>query len=111
MEMNYASLLWFIVIVLPALALYYGRRKSRSARLPPGPPGWPLFGNMFDLGVMPHRTLAGLGKLYGPVVWLKFGTVNSMVVLTATAATELFKNHDRSLSFLLKAAVIAQNFA
>lgn len=98
MEMDYAFLVWFIVILSPVLAILYYKRKSASARLPPGPPGWPLFGNMFDLGKMPHRTLAGLGKEYGPVVWLKFGTINSMVVLTAAAATELFKNHDHTFA-------------
>lgn len=98
MEMNYGFYLWFIVILLPALALHYYRRKSGAARLPPGPRGWPLFGNMFDLGKMPHRTLAGLAKQYGPVVWLRFGTVNSMVILNAAAATELFKNHDHTFA-------------
>lgn len=90
--------MWSIMLMSPVLLLvYYRRRKSlTNRRLPPGPPGWPLFGNMFDLGDMPHRTLAGLKEKYGPVVWLKLGSVNSMVVLSAKAASELFKNHDLS---------------
>ncbi|KAA8516653.1 hypothetical protein F0562_016841 [Nyssa sinensis] len=53
---------------------------------------------MFDLGTMPHRTLAGFKQQYGPVIWLKLGSINTMVVLTAKAATELFKNHDLSFA-------------
>ncbi|CAK9165545.1 unnamed protein product [Ilex paraguariensis] len=47
---------------------------------------------------MPHRTLAGLKQQYGPVIWLKLGSTNTMAILTAKAATELFKNHDLSFA-------------
>lgn len=53
---------------------------------------------MFDLGTMPHRALAGQEKQYGPVVCLRFGSVNSVVIQTAKAAAELFKNHDLSFA-------------
>ncbi|KAM1197742.1 hypothetical protein EV1_009338 [Malus domestica] len=43
-----------------------------------GPKGWPVLGNMLDLGTMPHRTLTDLGHKFGP------------------AAADLFKNHDLS---------------
>lgn len=38
--------------------------------------------------------MAGLAKDYGPVVWLKLGSVDTVAILTAKAATELFKKHD-----------------
>ncbi|KAK3405859.1 hypothetical protein EUGRSUZ_K02083 [Eucalyptus grandis] len=69
-------------------------KKSRSCRLPPGPPGWPIFGNMFNLGMMPHRTLAGLRQKYGPVIWLRLGSIDTMVILSSRVATEFFKNQD-----------------
>jgi hypothetical protein len=53
---------------------------------------------MFDLGAMPHRTLAGLRQKYGPVIWLRFGARNSMAILSVGAATEFFKNHDLSFA-------------
>ncbi|KAK6147120.1 hypothetical protein DH2020_018032 [Rehmannia glutinosa] len=53
---------------------------------------------MFSLGSAPHRTIAELEPKYGSVVWLKLGSVNTMAVLTAKAATELFKNHDLSFA-------------
>ncbi|KAF2320268.1 hypothetical protein GH714_026542 [Hevea brasiliensis] len=38
----------------------------RTKKLPPGPPGWPIIGNIFDLGTEPHRALQEL-KLNGTV--------------------------------------------
>ncbi|XP_073134320.1 cytochrome P450 76A2-like [Henckelia pumila] len=87
-----------VLIALSILFLLRQQRRSATGRLPPGPPGWPVFGNMFDLGSMPHKTLAGLRKDYGPVVWLRIGSIKTMVLLTAEAATEFFKNHDANFA-------------
>lgn len=82
--------------------------SSAASRLPPGPPGWPVFGNMFELGSMPHKTIGELREKYGPVVWLRIGSINTMVVLSGNAAAELFKKHDanfaeRSITEVMKA--------
>lgn len=105
---NQGNLMWplnFLVslIIFLATTLFLRRRNSQRRlhchRLPPGPPGWPIFGNMFDLGsAMPHRTLADLKEKYGDVIWLRFGAVNTIVVLSAQAATEFFKNVDLSFA-------------
>ncbi|KAF9621981.1 hypothetical protein IFM89_029201 [Coptis chinensis] len=65
-----------------------------SRQLPPGPAGWPVIGNLFDVGAMPHHSLASLSRKYGPVLWLQLGAVNTMVISSAEAAMEMFKNHD-----------------
>ncbi|KAK7396631.1 hypothetical protein VNO78_17769 [Psophocarpus tetragonolobus] len=90
---------WLCFLVL-AVFLYLHRRKtsSRNRRLPPGPPGWPIFGNMFQLGEMPHRTLTDLRDKYGPVVWLQIGSMNTMAILSADAATVFFKHHDNTFA-------------
>ncbi|KAL2500798.1 Cytochrome [Forsythia ovata] len=67
---------------------------SNYNRLSPRPPRWPLFGHIFNLGTMPHRTIAGLKQKYGPVVWLKIGQVNTIVMLTVVIVNDFFKNHD-----------------
>ncbi|XP_073052541.1 cytochrome P450 76A2-like [Primulina eburnea] len=87
-----------LLVAVSILFVLRQQRSSATGRLPPGPPGWPVFGNMFDLGSMPHKTLAGLREDYGPVVWLRIGSINTMVLLTAEAATELFKNHDANFA-------------
>ncbi|KAK4478704.1 hypothetical protein RD792_014201 [Penstemon davidsonii] len=97
MDKAWIFLVWCIAIFAPVLILLR-RRKPITTRLPPGPRGWPVFGSMFDLGSMPHRTIADLKKDYGPVVWLKIGSMNTMSVLTAKSAGELFKNHDSNFA-------------
>ncbi|WOG96461.1 hypothetical protein DCAR_0415796 [Daucus carota subsp. sativus] len=75
----------------------YGRIGLPN-RKPPGPPAWPLVGNIFDLGTMPHQDFYKLRPKYGPVLWLKLGLVDTMVIQSAKAAAELFKNHDAAFS-------------
>nr|GMC90460.1 cytochrome P450 76A2-like [Ipomoea batatas] len=93
------SLLLFIFLLLPPLMIFvFFPRKSKSYNLPPGPRGLPILGNMLNLGPELHKTMAGLKQEYGPVVWLRIGTINTMVIQTVEAATELFKNHDVSFA-------------
>ncbi|GAA0173907.1 oxygenase [Lithospermum erythrorhizon] len=51
---------------------------------------------MFKLGTVPHATIARWKEKYGPVIWLKLGSNNTLVILSASASEELFKNHDVS---------------
>uniref|UniRef100_A0A2P2J2F3 Cytochrome P450 n=1 Tax=Rhizophora mucronata TaxID=61149 RepID=A0A2P2J2F3_RHIMU len=84
-----------VIFSISALVLLTRHRKATSQhRLPSGPSGWPIVGNLFDLGSMPHRTLADLRQKYGPVIWLRLGSMNTMVILSAKAAERFFKNHD-----------------
>ncbi|XVE96519.1 hypothetical protein REPUB_Repub02eG0229600 [Reevesia pubescens] len=91
------SLLVCLILFLSALVLVLWRRQPRKMLKlqPPGPPGWPIFGNIFDLGTMPHQTLYKLKPKYGPVLKLQLGSVNTVVIQSAKAASELFKNHDQ----------------
>ncbi|XWS66757.1 hypothetical protein CRYUN_Cryun05aG0227800 [Craigia yunnanensis] len=86
-----------IIFLFAALVLVLRRRQLGNALKlqPPGPPGWPIFGNIFYLGTMPHQTLYKLKPKYGPVLSLKLGSVNTVVIKSAKAASELFKNHDQ----------------
>lgn len=67
---------------------------KKPARTPPGPKGVPIFGNLLQLGDLPHETMHNWRKDYGPVLWLKLGSVYTMVVQSPAAASELFKKHD-----------------
>nr|GME13440.1 cytochrome P450 76A2-like [Ipomoea batatas] len=99
MEWEWKYLVWSAILLIPALIVLLSRKKSScSYRLPPGPPGFPVFGNMFDLGALPHQSIAEMKNKYGSVIWLRIGTVRTMAILSAKAAAELFKNHDVSFA-------------
>ncbi|KAL7117024.1 hypothetical protein ACP275_03G045100 [Erythranthe tilingii] len=53
--------------------------KFRHTKLPPGPFPLPIIGNLLLLGRNPHRSLAKLSKTYGPLMYLKLGTVQTIV--------------------------------
>ncbi|KAI3845157.1 hypothetical protein MKX03_019824 [Papaver bracteatum] len=86
--------------------------SSTSSRLPPGPPGWPIIGNILDLGMAPHASLAKLQLKYGPLIWLRLGFVNTLVISSAEGAMEMFKNHDNTFCnrYLNEALKICENY-
>ncbi|GJR08188.1 cytochrome P450 76A2-like protein [Tanacetum coccineum] len=94
MELNWT--LGLVALITFCFLVLFHRKKAAAGgkKQPPAPPGWPVFGNLFNLGTMPHRTVAGLAAEYGPIVRLKLGSVNTVAILNVKAATELFKNHD-----------------
>ncbi|GMY24738.1 cytochrome P450 703A2 [Fagus crenata] len=52
--------------------------QNKTKRLPPGPPRWPIFGNLLQLGKLPHRDLASLCDKHGPLVYLRLGSVDAI---------------------------------
>ncbi|KAJ7971481.1 Cytochrome P450 family protein [Quillaja saponaria] len=95
---SYYPLVSFTLLLLSAALLLRHKILPSNRRRPPGPLGWPIFGNMFQLGTMPHRTLAHLRDKYGPVIWLRIGAIDTMVILSAKTATQFFKNHDQTFA-------------
>lgn len=51
------------------------KSKQNINRLPPGPKQWPIVGNLFQLGQLPHRDMASFCEKYGPLVYLRLGNV------------------------------------
>ncbi|KAL3642654.1 hypothetical protein CASFOL_013469 [Castilleja foliolosa] len=88
------------VTLLALLVILFLKKlfKSKNGPSKPHPPGWPVVGNIFDLGKIPHHTFYKLRADYGPVIWLKLGAINTMVVQSAEAASELFKKYDLSFA-------------
>ncbi|KAF3581909.1 hypothetical protein DY000_02032053 [Brassica cretica] len=74
------------------------RSQRRSNALPPGPPGWPIIGNIFQIGKAPHRSLANLSRIYGSVMSLRFGSLTTVIISSPEAAREVLKTHDQVLS-------------
>lgn len=96
--MDFPSLTWLILSFPIALFLWSKLRTRPSKLRPPGPPGWPLIGNILDVGAVPHVNFHKLQSKYGPLLWLRLGNLNTLVIQSAAAAADFFKNHDLAFS-------------
>ncbi|WCJ26088.1 Cytochrome P450 76AD1 [Euphorbia peplus] len=91
-------------------ALHFLARSPSSSRLPPGPTPIPVIGNLLQLGNKPHKSLAKLANIHGPIMTLKFGQIKTIVISSATLAKETLQTHDVNLSDrTVPDAVRAQN--
>ncbi|CAJ1964541.1 unnamed protein product [Sphenostylis stenocarpa] len=69
---------------------------TNSKHLPPGPRGWPILGVLPLLGTMPHVTLTDMAKKFGPIMFLKMGTCDTVVASSPDAAQAFLKALDRN---------------
>lgn len=80
--------------------LFKNQKERRSKTLyPPSPPGLPIIGNLhqFD-GVNTHLYLFKLAQKYGPLMSMKLGKVQVLIVSSAKMAKEVLKTHDLAFS-------------
>ncbi|KAH6774754.1 hypothetical protein C2S51_013158 [Perilla frutescens var. frutescens] len=73
-------------------------KKSRSNNLPlllpPGPKKLPIIGNLHLISQPPFRCFRDLAKQYGPIMHLKLGEVDTIVVSSPEIAREILKDSD-----------------
>ncbi|XP_010527150.1 PREDICTED: cytochrome P450 84A1-like [Tarenaya hassleriana] len=67
---------------------------NRKCPSPPGPRGYPIFGNMALMNQLSHRGLADLSKKYGGLLHLQMGRIHIVAVSTADMAREILQVQD-----------------
>ncbi|MED6195854.1 hypothetical protein PIB30_041883 [Stylosanthes scabra] len=88
----------FVFLTLLFLILTFTKSDLKRNNLPPGPWRLPFIGNLHQVGELPHRSLQQLSSIHGPLMFLKLGSVPTLVVSSAEIAKEIFKNHDLAFS-------------
>ncbi|KAF7850601.1 hypothetical protein BT93_L5205 [Corymbia citriodora subsp. variegata] len=93
------SMAWIWITLAFALIAHLLLRallwKTQSKkRLPPGPRGFPILGNLPLLGQNPHHDLHKLAKKYGPLMYLRLGLVPTIIVSSPEVAEQFLKTHD-----------------
>uniref|UniRef100_UPI00358E1BCA cytochrome P450 2F2-like n=1 Tax=Myxine glutinosa TaxID=7769 RepID=UPI00358E1BCA len=84
-----------LILLLFLLSWFRGvKRRDGAAPFPPGPPGWPLLGNLpqLDLAHLPEE-LMKLSKNYGPVFSVRLGTTPVVVLSGYKAVHEALLGH------------------
>uniref|UniRef100_P0DXJ6 Cytochrome P450 monooxygenase 76AD131 n=2 Tax=Lophophora williamsii TaxID=130138 RepID=C7631_LOPWI len=105
----FAVVLPFLWTCFYLLKLNPTSKLTSTIRLPPGPRPLPIIGNLHQLGERPHRTLANLAKVYGPIISLKFGSITTIAVSSADVAKEMFQKHDLALASRKVPAAVRAN--
>uniref|UniRef100_A0A0E0QXG1 flavonoid 3'-monooxygenase n=2 Tax=Oryza TaxID=4527 RepID=A0A0E0QXG1_ORYRU len=101
MEISTSLLLTTVALsVIVCYALVFSRAGKARAPLPlpPGPRGWPVLGNLPQLGGKTHQTLHEMTKVYGPLIRLRFGSSDVVVAGSAPVAAQFLRTHDANFS-------------
>ena len=84
-----------IFIYLTFVRQIWGGLLFKRSNLPPGPRNWPIVGALFSLSsTLPHRSLEGLGRKFGPLMYMRLGTEHYVFVSNADMAREILQVHD-----------------
>lgn len=110
MELSSVSILFLCLISF--LVLFSSRRWRSTKRRPPGPWGLPFIGSIHHSE--PQAALRDLANKYGPVMYLRLGEVDNVVISSPAAAQEVLQAKDLNFASrpsLLVTEIIAYNNA
>lgn len=83
------TILAFVISSL--IYLLTKKNKSKKLRLPPGPPGWPVVGNLLQVarsGKPFFQIMRELRQKYGPIFTLRMGTRTMIIISNADLVHE-----------------------
>lgn len=92
---TFSSIFLFASTVAIVVQRCFSRRRlHKIKRLPPGPPRWPIFGNLLQLGQLPHRDLASFCDKYGPLVYIRLGSIDAITTNDPDVIREILLQQD-----------------
>lgn len=86
------------VLVALVSSVFLFSRFRKPLQLPPGPKGLPFVGNLLQLGSLPHKTVTELHKKYGHLVYLRLGSVQTIVMDSPELFREITREQDNVFS-------------
>ena len=108
MELSAATLLVLSFVSLMILVSLLSRKTTASSkgRKPPGPRCLPFIGSLLHLlTATPQIALRDLAKKHGPVMYLRLGQVDAVVISSPAAAQVVLR--DSSLTFASRPKLLA----
>uniref|UniRef100_J3LVQ9 Cytochrome P450 n=3 Tax=Oryza brachyantha TaxID=4533 RepID=J3LVQ9_ORYBR len=116
MELSAATLMLLSLPIVVALlssrlaAAAASSKKKKKTRRPPGPWNLPLVGSLLHLvGAHPQVALRDLARRYGPVMFLRMGQVDTVVVSSVEAAQEVLR--DKDVTFASRPSILLSEIA
>ncbi|CAI9106155.1 OLC1v1005231C1 [Oldenlandia corymbosa var. corymbosa] len=107
MDNYYYTYIFLSIFFFLATVLFIKASSKTRLKLPPGPPAWPIIGNLFGLNAeKPHIWLANLAREHGPLFSLRLGFRVLVMASSPETAKEVLKTRDRDLSGRFKSRLI-----
>ncbi|CAN4105836.1 unnamed protein product [Withania somnifera] len=89
---NYHLIFTILAFVISGLIFLFSKKKeSKKLKLPPGPPGWPVVGNLLQVARSEKpffQYVRELRQKYGPIFTLRKGTRTMIIVSNANLVHE-----------------------
>ncbi|TKW32163.1 hypothetical protein SEVIR_2G152300v4 [Setaria viridis] len=97
MELSAATLIFLSLLSLPIVVTLLSRKLTPSSkkRRPPGPWNLPFIGSLhYFIKSHPQVALRNLAKRYGPVMFLRMGQIDTVVISSPVAVQEVLREKD-----------------